>query len=167
MNTSETAKRIEFLLSIVPEKVSEIAEEDMSFRRAPDKWSKKELMGHLCDSAINNLSRFIGAQFETKPFAVNAYNQDDWVKGGHYQEMQLHDIISFWISANTNIINVISNYDPEHLLYECFMEDGDFGNYVKEEKPSYYSDGGKRTMHWLIDDYVAHLEYHLHQLIDY
>ena len=164
MNIKSTETKIRKFIETVPESLKTLPEEELSFKPNPDKWSKKELLGHLCDSAINNLSRFIKAQFEAIPFAVNTYDQDEWVKAAHYNDMTLNEVLSFWEAANRNIINVISSYTPEMLQYECFLDGGDFGNYTKEEIPEYTAPNGMRTLRWLIDDYTAHMEYHLKQI---
>lgn len=164
---SSTIKRLAFLIENVPPAIRKMPFEEISEKLNPAKWSKKEILGHLCDSAINNLSRFIKGQFETKPFEVIKYDQDEWVKAAHYNEMPPDDVISFWVSANRNILNVIKYYSPQSLAFECFMNGGDFGNYTAKEIPGYNSPNGSRTLHWLIDDYVAHIEYHMKQILEF
>ncbi len=46
----------------IPFRYSEIPAEELLERPAPGKWSKKEILGHLIDSAINNLKRFVDVQ---------------------------------------------------------------------------------------------------------
>jgi hypothetical protein len=167
MNTEASTKRIEELLEVVPAKIKLLPAGEFDFSKSPEKWSKKEILGHLCDSAINNLSRFIRAQFEPKPFAVNRYDQDVWVKACAYQQVPQEDILALWISLNRQIVNVIKQYTAEMLAYECYLDGGEFSNYTAAEKSGYNSTGGKRTMYWLIDDYAAHMEYHLRQIVDY
>ncbi|MBL8017837.1 MAG: DinB family protein, partial [Ignavibacteria bacterium] len=65
---NNTINRMNFLVLDVPERLSNYKEEQLSAKASPLKWSKKELLGHLCDSAVNNLGRFIRAQFEEEPF---------------------------------------------------------------------------------------------------
>ena len=167
MDTNTTINRINELIEIVPAKIKVLPAGEFDFRKLPDKWSKKEILGNLCDSAINNLSRFIRAQFEPKPFAVNRYDQDIWVRACAYRQVQQEDILSLWLALNRQIVNVIKQYTSEMLEYECYFDGGEFSNYTAAEKPGYTGTGGKRTMYWLIDDFEAHMEYHLHQIMDY
>ena len=51
----------------VSKEFKQMTEVEASQRPAPQKWSKKEILGHLCDSAIHNLQRFINIQFEKQP----------------------------------------------------------------------------------------------------
>ena len=43
-------------------KLHRYQESETAVRPAPDKWSKKEILGHLLDSAVNNHHRFVRAQ---------------------------------------------------------------------------------------------------------
>lgn len=114
----------------------------------PDKWSKKEILGHLIDSATNNHHRFIRAQFEDKPHI--AYQADAWVSANHYQDLPTQHLISLWQVYNLHIAKVIEQIPAELMLRECHTGDA---------KP--------HTLKWLFDDYVVHLEHHLHQLVEY
>ncbi len=150
-----TVNRIESHLVEVPQKLKETSEAELSFKRAPGKWSKKEILGHLCDSAVNNLSRFIRAQFEPEPFVLNRYQQDDWVSVNHYQDMNIEDIVNFWISVNKRINYVVSKIPEEKLGVE-----------VEHNGAAYADPKGNKTLLWLFEDYLAHMEYHLKQIIN-
>jgi hypothetical protein len=80
----EVNERLEYLIKELPLKVKLYSEEDMA-AKLPGKWSKKEILGHLCDSATNNLHRFINVQFEGQPFAIAPYAQNNWVTIQDYQ----------------------------------------------------------------------------------
>src|SRR5215813_14552557 len=71
-----------------------IPEDKFYFKPSPTKWSKKEILGHLVDSAQSNIRRFIVAQYEEQPRIV--YNQDQWVAVANYQQYSLPDLISLW-----------------------------------------------------------------------
>jgi hypothetical protein len=65
---------------------------DWETRPAPEKWSKKEIIGHLTDSAQINLQRFIRCTYEENFKLV--YNQDEWVAAQHYQAAAIK---KYWI----------------------------------------------------------------------
>ena len=46
---------------------------------APGKWSPKQVLGHLIDSASNNHQRFVRAQF-TDDLVFAGYQQEPWVE---------------------------------------------------------------------------------------
>ena len=114
----------------------------------PTKWSKKEVRGHLIDSAHNNLRRFVVGQYEQQPNIV--YDQDYWVSANDYQHMNDVDVIMLWQLLNERIIVVLKNMPMENCNRTC-----DTGKI----SPSIY------TIEWLAADYVKHLKHHLNQII--
>lgn len=114
---------------------------------APGKWSKKEIMGHLCDSAMINLQRFVRCTYEENFKLV--YEQDAWVKAQHYQDLSVDEVLQLWKMLNLQIIHVLDHYPPERMQAKC--------------------DNGKtevtlRTVEWLAQDYLVHLQHHLTQI---
>ena len=82
-----------------------VSQEEFCFKPSPAKWSKKEILGHLVDSAQNNIRRFIVAQYDERPKIV--YNQDKWVAITNYQQYQLTDLINLWYQLNKHICQVL------------------------------------------------------------
>jgi hypothetical protein len=70
IDITHSINRLQDLLDVVPAKLSRIKDTDFVYKPAPDKWSKKEILGHLIDSAANNHQRFIRAQYENIPTIV-------------------------------------------------------------------------------------------------
>src|SRR6185437_595711 len=89
-----TIQRLQFLCDTIPGLLRQIPEDEFSHKPAPAKWSKKEIVGHLIDSATNNHQRFVRGQFENTPFIV--YDQDNWNSCSRYQQMDSAHVISFW-----------------------------------------------------------------------
>jgi hypothetical protein len=121
----------------------------LSAKPLPNKWSGKEVIGHLIDSAQNNLRRFIVGQYESAPPKIT-YEQDFWVNANGYQQMSATDVIALWKLINERIVAVLSNM-PEM-------------NYKRN------ADTGKitvqlHTLEFLADDYVKHLKHHINQVI--
>jgi hypothetical protein len=147
--------RLNQLISEIPPKISAIPETALSEKPHAGKWSKKEIIGHLCDSAFNNHSRFIRAQFEPEPFKIIPYMQDEWVKLNNYQGMQSAEVLNLWVTLNRQVINVIS-YIPEAKLGAVC----DLGTAAFREGEV------EKSLLWLIEDYVVHMEYHLRQVVN-
>lgn len=126
-------------------KVSAIPEADFSAKPLPQKWSKKEVLGHLIDSAQNNLRRFICGQYETQPPFI-AYQQDFWVSANDYQDMPKDDVIQLWRLMNERICAVLENMPEENYAKEC-------------------NSGALHSLEWLAGDYVKHLKHHMNQII--
>lgn len=120
---------------------------DYGFKSSTDKWSKSEILGHLIDSAINNIKRFTESQFSEKPYLVIAYNQDELVKVNKYQERKFEDLLKLWCQLNKQIAFIFKDVSEEQLktkinLYDLSICDLEF----------------------LIEDYITHMKHHLNQI---
>lgn len=142
----EIIERLNRLIQAVPFRVKQFSEQEFSAQLL-GKWSKKEILGHLCDSATNNHHRFIKIQFERQPFVVVPYNQNNWVLTQDYQGIPTDEIVNFWTTLNRHIVRVISKIPEEKLLYQC-----DIG------------DNKSITLAELIQDYLRHMDHHLREI---
>jgi hypothetical protein len=146
--TTETLNRLQYLCDTIPSLLLKIQEGDFTNKPEPGKWSKKEILGHLIDSATNNHQRFVRAQFENVP--VISYDQNNWNACSRHNQVDSKQLISFWVAYNKQLIALVK-YIPNHILTkEC-------------------NTGGEKnyTIQWLLDDYVQHTEYHLKQIVEY
>lgn len=123
----------------------EIPDDQLIFKPLPEKWSKKEIIGHLVDSAQSNIRRFIAAQYEDSPYIV--YNQDKWVSINNYQQWPSEDIIHLWYLLNKQVCAIWKNTPWELAQRECRTQE-------------------LHTIEWLALDYIKHLRHHLHQVLD-
>ena len=139
--------RLTYIIEKVPSILAEIGEENMSLKPLPNKWSKKEIIGHLIDSATNNHQRFVRGQFETLPEI--RYEQDKWNEYGFYQQIDSKQIISFWTIYNKQLIEIIKRIPTENLKRQIKVGEN------------------LLTLDFLIADYVEHLEHHLRQVTEY
>jgi len=145
---TESIERLDYLLNTIPPVLLAISEADLSHKPAADKWSKKEIIGHLIDSATNNHHRLVRSQFEDNVRIV--YNQDNWNKYSYYQQMEGERVIHFWETYNRHLLQLIKRIPAESLLRACDMG---YENKV--------------TLAFVINDYVRHMEHHLQQVISY
>src|SRR6187455_492334 len=99
------------------ENLRAIDEQDFAHKPAPEKWSKKEELGHLIDSAHNNLRRFIVAQHEKNPKVV--YRQNEWVKASDYQNQPGANLITLWSLLNKQICEVMKTMPIEAEARLC------------------------------------------------
>lgn len=130
----------------VRKKIYEISESELAKKESPTKWSKKEILGHLIDSATYNLMRFNEICIQTTPYEVKPYPQDELVKVNKYQKSKLVDLVMLWQALNTKIYKNIEQLDLAQLKKVIVLG---------EEK---------KTFEWLLKDYVQHLKYHLNQI---
>jgi hypothetical protein len=145
---AKTIKRLQFLCDTIPDLLLNIDENEFSKNPASGKWSKKEILGHLIDSAANNHQRFVRVQFENAPLIK--YDQDNWNKFSFHRQIPGKDVIAFWTAHNKYLIEVLKYIPEESLSREC--------NWGQEKNV---------TLEFLINDYAVHMEYHLKQIVNY
>ena len=78
-----TIARLEELLQTVPRRLADIPDDIAARKPAPNRWSKKEILGHLIDSAANNHQRFVRAQ-SAPLLEFPEYAQEFWVATQSY-----------------------------------------------------------------------------------
>ena len=158
-----SAGRMNVLLARWQDSVTQVAADlrrlsDAQARRrpAPGKWSTKEIVGHLIDSAANNHRRFVEAPFQdTLVFA--GYAQDAWVTGQSYQEAAWPELVALWADYNAHLMHVV-RVIPAPILDRPRPHNFDEIGWrpVPRSQPA--------TLGYLIEDYVAHLEHHVAQM---
>src|ERR1700749_4951105 len=90
---------------------------DWTYKPGPAKWSKKQIIGHLIDSAQINLQRFVRCTYEEN-FKLT-YEQVEWVNAQKYQEANVNDLLNLWWLLNFQIIRVWKNYPADRLNAKC------------------------------------------------
>ncbi len=136
------------LLESIPTQLLEISEDLFSMKINSTKWSKKEILGHLIDSAANNHQRFIRVQYENIPTII--YDQNKWNELNHYQQLESKHIIQLWTIYNQHLLEILKRIPEENMCLELNV-----GNEINV------------TLQFLMDDYLLHLEHHLKQIVDY
>ena len=120
----------------------------------PGKWSPKQVIGHLIDSAVNNHVRFVNAQLK-EDLIFDGYDQNVWVAAQDYQSASWVDLVAFWKSYNLHLAHVVARISDttahrevtRHNLHQIALKP------VPAHEPT--------TLAYLIEDYVDHLEHHL------
>lgn len=132
-----------------------VDDKDAAIKPAPNKWSAKEILGHLIDSASNNHGRFVRAQFEEN-FQIEGYRQNEWVEVQDYQNQEWQDLLIMWRQFNLLLSNLMFNTSPRIRQQEIQL--GAFlpSSPNLKELPS--------TLGYLMEDYVAHIKHHLGQI---
>jgi len=141
-------KKLELLLKSGTAYIFNSSEFELTQKPSIEKWSKKEILGHLIDSGINNLQRFTEIQFENKPYKIRKYKQDELVKANDYQNAETKGIVEFWLSINNQILNLIKQQTEKTLNYKIELDKDNISD-----------------LRFLINDYVEHMEHHLNQIM--
>jgi hypothetical protein len=129
------------------EQIRVIPDDAFYHKPHPGKWSLAEILGHLVDSAQNNIQRFVRAQYEDVPHIV--YNQDEWVRLSHYRDYNREELLMLWQALNHHLSHVLSVMNPSMHSRTC-----DTGKTVKEV----------HDLKFIAEDYLSHLRHHLKQI---
>lgn len=141
------AERIENTIGQAIPRIRAFSDTEFYRKPNPNKWSRSEVLGHLVDSAQNNLQRFVRAQYEDTPHIV--YHQDDWVRLQHYRDYDREQLLTLWIALNRHLCRVLGIMDP--AMYERTCNVGKNGPEV-------------HSLRFIAEDYLAHLKHHLNQI---
>jgi hypothetical protein len=141
----QIASELETLINQHLAALHSLSGNEFSFRPLPGKWSKKEIIGHLIDSAESNIRRFVTAQYEENPTIV--YNQDKWVAIANYQQWNTGDLINLWYLLNKQICEILKNTSMETAQRTCMTHE-------------------LHSIEWLAIDYIKHLRHHIHQVLE-
>lgn len=125
---------------------------------APGKWSPKQLIGHLIDSASNNHQRFVRANFKDD-LRFQGYQQEAWVVLQDYQNMDWEELLNLWRSFNLLIARVMEQTPPEKLIRMHQKHDLDKIAFYRVEA------GQPATLAYFMEDYIKHLEHHVLQIL--
>ena len=155
----ETGAQLRTLVDQAAARLMTIGDDAASRPRAPGRWSPKQIVGHLLDSAINNHARFVRAQLQDD-LVFPGYDQDAWVRVQRYDERAWPDLVAAWRTYNQQIAEVIRTTPeaelgrprPRHNLDQIGFEP--------------LPDGEPATLGFLMRDYVAHLQHHLRQILE-
>jgi hypothetical protein len=139
-------------------KLFELPSDKSEVPRAIGKWSPKEIIGHLIDSASNNHQRFVRAQF-TDDLVFAGYEQEGWVRVQNYQGENWTELVQLWKLYNQHMLHLMSRIPEEtrmklrykHNLHQLASES------LREDEPV--------TLDWFMRDYVEHMKKHLRQIM--
>jgi hypothetical protein len=152
------AQRLNEILDEAGPKLSNVTEAEASRARAPGKWSSKQIIGHLIDSAINNHARFVRAQLQDD-LVFPGYDQDAWVRVHRYDLRDWSELVSDWRVYNRRIAALMgATPDAEldrprkrHNLHEIGFQP--------------LPKGAEATLGFLMSDYIVHLHHHVRQVL--
>jgi hypothetical protein len=136
-----------------------IAPEVAARRPAPGKWSIKEIVGHLIDSAFNNHQRFVRAQWTTD-LVLTGYDQDAWVASQRYEDAPWPDLVLLWRDLNRHLARTVAAIPS--TVRELERQPHNLDRMAFRPVPA----DEAVTLDYFIHDYVDHMKHHLRQIED-
>ncbi|MFN7946892.1 MAG: DinB family protein [Blastocatellia bacterium] len=144
----DTAQELKAVVEAAAAEMLKLSEADSERRVVEGKWSKKEIIGHLIDSASNNHQRFVRVQF-SDGLTMPGYEQNRWVESQSYQTRQWAELVTFWRSYNLHLAHVIAHVAEASLNHRVT---------IGSSEPV--------TLEFVIRDYLSHLKHHLGQILN-
>ena len=141
----DVAQELESLLTSAS-RLQQINEETAARKPAPGKWSKKETLGHLIDSAANHHQRLVRIQLQGT-LDLPGYDGDEWVRVQRYQNLPWSEIIELWRMYNRHLAQIIRNVDADALKHTWKAPEGQTVD-----------------LEFIMRDYVVHMKHHLDQI---
>ena len=135
-----------------------VSDEASATPAAPGKWSPREVVGHLVDSASNNHRRVLQARWQDD-LVFEGYEQDAWVAAQDYAHAPWVELIELWRTSNLHLARVMAA-TPEDVRTRVHTRHS-FDRTAFHAKAA----GEPATLEFLMDDYVAHLLHHLRQVL--
>jgi len=134
------------LLTRLPGLLAEVPDDVATARPGPGQWSKKDELGHLIDSALNNHRRLILGQVEDNP-ALAEYDGEMWVELQQYHQRAWFELIETWQVLNRQLLALAEVTSQAAWSRTCTI-------------------GGSApiTLRFILDDYVAHLTGHVRHI---
>jgi hypothetical protein len=124
--------------------VSAVEEPLVSRKPAAERWSLKEITGHLIDSAANNHQRFVrlrAGRLEGFP----GYDQELWVAAQAYNDADWELLRRLWALYNEHLLRIVGRIDAASM------------------ETAWHVDGRELSLEWLVNDYYRHLRWHIEQ----
>jgi len=112
----------------------------------PGGWSRKQVLGHLIDSASNNHQRFVRAALQPS-LDFPGYDQRGCVHLQAPEEADWSLLVSLWASYNRYLAHVIGRIPDSKRDTTCRIGSGE-----------------PVTLAFLAEDYLTHLLHHLRQI---
>ncbi len=146
-SVSDVAEDLIGLLGETVPALEAVGEEGSLEDRGRGTWSRRQTLGHLVDSALNNVQRLVRAQHQSDLWLPD-YDQPGWVAACGYQDRPWGDLVALWTVLNVHMAHVIARIPPAAL-----------------ETPCRIGDSEPLTLDFIVRDYMVHLRHHLEQIL--
>ena len=142
----ELGTQFQARIAVAAARLQTVSEAQSAERSGAPGWTRKQVLGHLLDSAANNHQRFVrGALYGA--YAGPGYDADRWVEIHDYANWSWDELLRSWNDRNAVLSRVVARV-PESAL----------------EEPCRIGDDQPVTLRFVITDYLRHLDHHVEQI---
>jgi hypothetical protein len=142
----ELSDQLRCLVEAAEPGLRQIPESESMRQALPGGWSRKQVIGHLIDSASNNHQRFVRAMLQPS-LDFPGYDQEGNIRVQAVQEADWVLLVSLWAAYNRYLAHLIAHIPPSQLDMPCRIGTGE-----------------PVTLGFLASDYLTHLHHHLRQI---
>ena len=145
-------------IELASPRLLEISEAQSGIARSEGKWSPKEIIGHLIDSAANNHQRFVRAQF-TDELVFAGYEQEEWIQAQQYRDEPWNALVQLWRFYNQHLLHVITRAPEETRTKLRYKHN------LHQIASDQISENEAVTLEFFMRDYLDHMKKHLKQIL--
>jgi len=139
-------KQLRTLIDEIPSRLNKLSQPQVDLKPSPSKWSPKEELGHLLDSAANNHQRIVRTQLADKP-RMPGYDGNAWVKLHNYQQRNWQEMIELWRTLNRQLLAAAEAVPDSAWSRTCTI-----------------ADSQPLTLKFVFEDYIDHMLHHLNHI---
>ena len=142
----DLSQRLLSAIDVAEPKLRQVSSTESVKSILPGGWSRKQVIGHLIDSASNNHQRFVRAAQQSS-LEFPGYDQEGNVGVEAPQEADWLLLISLWAAYNRYLAHVIAHFPASKLGTPCRI-----------------GSANPVTLSFLAEDYLNHMVHHLSQI---
>lgn len=148
---SKVTKEIREIIETEEAYLTSLNKDAITSKFNSQKRSIKQIVGHMIDSASNNLHRLVHLQYNETPLIFPDYsangNNDRWIAIQNYQHENWMLLINLWKYSNLHLIHVIEHIDLN-----------------KMDNKWLDSQGEEVSLKNMVMDYPRHLKLHINEI---
>ena len=142
----ELSEQLRGVVEATEPRLRQITEAESMHSVSRGGWSRKQVVGHLIDSASNNHQRFVRSLLQPS-LDFPGYDQAGSVRVQAVDEAEWSLLISLWAAYNRYLAHLIANLPASKL-----------------DTPIRIGAGEPITLAFLVSGYLTHLRHHLDQI---
>ncbi|HTT65411.1 MAG TPA: DinB family protein [Bryobacteraceae bacterium] len=141
--STELARTVEAAETVL----RQVSEAESERPALPGGWSRKQLLGHLIDSASNNHQRFVRAALAAGELEFPGYDTSGCVRIQAVEAASWSMLVDLWACYNRYLVHVIRHLPGARLDAVCRI-----------------GSNAPVSLRFLVEDYLRHLLHHLDQI---